>query len=146
MLRMIDISFEQIVQFNLVGIYDITKPGSFQIGQNFGLNVNDKVRGLRIADETELNAPMNNPPGALICPYSVLNKLTISLANAQTKGLVVENLPLTALQIAGTTEIKAGPFYEIDFPIDWENSFINVCAGVALPAPNYYTLSIQVFF
>ena len=143
---MVNTSFEQIIQLNLVGIYDITKPGSFQIGQNFGLNIMDKVRGLRIADETELNAAMDKSPNAIICPYSVLTKLTISLANANTGGLVVENLPLTALQIAGITEIKAGPFYEIDFPIDWENSFINVCAGVPLPAPNFYTLSIQVYF
>jgi hypothetical protein len=143
---MVNTSFIQIVQLNLVGIYDITKAGSFQIGQNFGFNIMDKVRGLRIADETELNAAMGTDPAAIICPYSVLNKLTISLANANTNGLVVENLPLTALQIAGTTEIKAGPFYKLDFPIDWENSFINVCAGIALPTPNFYTLAIQVFF
>jgi hypothetical protein len=139
--------FLSLVQFNLVGQYSIANAGSFQIGQRFGLDLSKNVRGLRIADETELNSPMlTGDPNAIICPKSVLAKMTISLYNFEKNYMAIQNLPLLALQIDGATEIKANSYYDIGFPIDWTKSFINVCVGTPQPTPNYYVLSIQNYF
>jgi hypothetical protein len=140
-------NFLQLVQFNLVGQYSIANAGSYQIGQTFGLDMQKTVRGLRVADETELNGAMlTGDPNAIICPRAVLATLTLSLYNSEKNYLAIQNLPMLALEIDGTIEIKANSYYDIGFPIDWSKSFINVCIGTPQPTPNYYVLSIQNYF
>ena len=137
----------QILDMLLTGNYDISTPGEFTIGQAFGLNKIKKILGLRIADENELNASSNLQGGATLMPYSVLSDFCISIYNPAVGDWTLNNLPLTALVINGSTEIKAGPYYDISQPVDWTKCKINVCnPPAALPAGQYYVLSIQAYF
>ena len=137
----------QEVDIQLTGQYDISTPGTFDLGNYFGLDPKRKIIGLRIPAETELVASPNFQGGAKIIPYSVLAGFCINLFNYTDQAFSCTDLPLTALQIDGSIEIKAGPWYEIDQHIDFSKCSINVCnPPAALPAGQFYNLTIWVYF
>lgn len=136
----------QQIDIQLIGNYSVAKAGTFQIGQAFGLNTVKTVAGLRIPNQIELNAAANLQAGANLMTNTELAYLCISLCNGLTGELDFVDLPLTSLVIDGTTEINAGPFYEVGFPIDWTKSYIKAVADLASPSSGFWNLSIQVYF
>jgi len=136
----------QMINLKLVDPYNITKAGTFELGQYFGLKNMPKIKGLRIADGVQLSAAGQPEGNAVLMTSAQLKKICITLYNQDAGGATVVNLPLTALCIDGANEIKAGPFYQINFPVDWSKSSLTICDAVALPVSGYYLLSIQVYF
>lgn len=135
----------QMVNLQLSPPYVITKPGTFELGQYFGINNFQKCAGLRIADSVQLAAAGSDQNNNVLMTSTQLKKICISLWDSNRKTLAVENLPLTALCIDGSSEIHAGPFYELDFPIDWSKSSLTIVDGIPNPASGFYLLSIQVY-
>ena len=137
----------QEIDLLLTNQYNIAAQGEFNLAQNFGLDVSKKVLGLRIPFEQELNASsFIGASGAVLLTYANLSKMCITLVDSKTKDEIISNLPLTALVI-DSNEIHAGPYYQINMPVEWSESRINVVSPLAaLAAGSYYALSIQVIF
>ena len=137
----------QQIDLLLTGQYNIAAPGTWKMAQDFGLKNVKQFLGLRIPDETELNAAANSAPGATLLTYAELKKLCINIFDSEKNEMIVNNLPLTSLVIDGQTEINGGSYREIKGCFDFSLSEINVCQALtALPAGQYYSLSIQVYF
>lgn len=138
----------QTINMLLTGQYSGSQLGSFMIGQDFGLKKTDIVRGLRIAHNIEeLTATPDNTSGAVLIPFAELKKIAFNLFDSNKNEMTINNLPAAALVIVGSEQIRRSFYCEFNQAIDWSQSIINICSPLtALPAGQYYSLPIQVYF